>query len=117
MPAKPKRPISQSPEELDANLETFIKTFRDESDRGAVLVAAALLDEVLEKVLRETMSNEPHVKKKCVDPLFAPEAALATFASKMKIARAFGILADWMYEDLEIIRKIRNEFAHSHITV
>jgi mannitol operon repressor len=114
MGTKAKRSPPKSPEDLDASLETFIRTFRNESDRGAVLVASALLDEILETLLRGAMSNEPHIKKRCIDPLFGPEAALATFASKMKIARAFGILADWMYEDLEIIRKIRNEFAHSH---
>jgi DNA-binding MltR family transcriptional regulator len=115
--AKKQRKPPESPEELDANLDAFISTFQNESDRGAVLVATALLDDVLEGLLRCRMSQEPHIKKRCVDPLFMPEAALGTFAAKIKIARAFEILGDWMYEDLEIIRKVRNEFAHSHLRV
>lgn len=101
-------------EELEARLLAFIDTFEKESDRGAVLVATALLEESLECVIRSRISDEPHVVRQCVEPLFLPEAPLASFAAKIKISRALDFISDWMFDDLERIRKLRNQFAHIH---
>ena len=54
-------------------------------------------------------------KKKAavVDPLFAALGPLATFSAKVRIAFSFGLISEWIYHDLEVLRKLRNQFAHT----
>jgi DNA-binding MltR family transcriptional regulator len=40
-------------------------------------------------------------------------APLGTFASRTKLCHAMGLLTDAQFRDLELARKIRNEFAHT----
>lgn len=83
-----------------------------ESDRGAVLVGTAYLENLLEKQLKYHF--DPDSKKtKIVDELFKFESALGTFSSKIKICYCLNLITKDMYSDFEIIRKIRNLCAHS----
>lgn len=40
-------------------------------------------------------------------------APLGTFAARIKLCYALGLLTDAQFKDLELVRKIRNEFAHT----
>lgn len=83
-----------------------------ETDRGCALVAAAYLDEELEKLLRAFFIDD----KKIADALLNNESALGSFSSRIKIGLALGLLSRDIYRELELVRKIRNEFAHvSHV--
>jgi DNA-binding MltR family transcriptional regulator len=44
--------------------------------------------------------------------MFRPDGALGTFASRIKIAYLMGLIDKPTKADLDLIRKIRNEFAH-----
>jgi hypothetical protein len=85
----------------------------DESDRGAVLVGAALLDSALEKLLRAQFVKEPAVVSKVIDPLFADFGAFSNTAIKEKIVEAMGLLHRDTLAQLKQIRKLRNGFAHT----
>jgi len=85
-----------------------------ESDRGCVLVAVPILDECLEKVLRNIFSSEKSVIKKSVNPLFTIFGPLSTFWAKIQLTNALNILPEEVYEDLEVIRDLRNKFAHQY---
>jgi DNA-binding MltR family transcriptional regulator len=76
-------------------------------------VAAAFLDEALEALLLSYMSSE-EAANKSIGELFRPRGALGTFAAKIDLYRAFGWIAQDDYEDLTKIRRLRNDFAHSH---
>ena len=88
-------------EELDAFLDEFGK----ETDRACAVLGAAYLDEILRKSI-ETFFP---VKNKLDDLMNGPLSGLHT---RILVAHCLGIIDDDMCDDLMLIKKIRNEFAH-----
>lgn len=109
-----KRQLPATKEEVEALAEKFFSSLVQESDRGCVLVGAAFIDEGLEILLRSKTLHDTLTVKVCVDPLFAGLGPLRSFWAKTQLCRALDIIDDWMYEDLEKIRNLRNLFAHSY---
>ncbi|WP_240206769.1 DUF4145 domain-containing protein [Vibrio sp. CyArs1] len=85
------------------------KVLKGESDRGAVLIAAAMLELGLEKLL--SMKLLPPTTTK--DPIFDANGALGTFSSKIEMSYRLGVITKKQKEMFNIFRKIRNDFAHS----
>ena len=83
-----------------------IDVARRETDRGAALVGAAMLDEGLRSVL--AMYFEPEVAADLLDG----NAPLSSFAARVKMAYALTIVEPALYADLEVVRGVRNEAAH-----
>jgi DNA-binding MltR family transcriptional regulator len=90
---------------------------QQESDRGLVIIGAAHLEDSLEQLLRDCCLSDADSAKNVVDPLFRVYAPLSTFSSKINVAFAFGIINEKLYKALELIRKLRNDFAHESETV
>ena len=44
--------------------------------------------------------------------MFEPDGALSAFASQIRLAYALGLVSPAIYNDLELIRQIRNKAAH-----
>ncbi len=87
----------------------YLKASNPETDRGRVLVAAAQVDEMLAEILRAFLLRDP-----ATDALFSgPNAALSSFFNKANICRALGLIDSEEFEEISLIRKIRNDFAHS----
>lgn len=86
----------------------FLDEFQKESDRGAVLVGAALLDSRLERILRSHFIQGKHAN----DLLDGANAPLGTFSSRIKCCFSLGLMTAHERQELEIIRSIRNLFAH-----
>ena len=84
----------------------------NESDRGCVLVGAAILESHLESLF-VTVFKLNSIPKKIQASMFDSNGALSGFSSKIKLAYSLGYIKKSVYEDLETVRKIRNEFAHS----
>ena len=74
---------------------------------GAVLDFAESLNEGLLDLLRGHS-----VTGKSADDLFKARGPLATFAARIDAAHAFGLITDSERRDLDLIRQIRNAFAH-----
>jgi DNA-binding MltR family transcriptional regulator len=88
----------------------------NESDRGCVLVGAAMLERSLDNIFKcEFKKNK--VPLKVQSSIFDSNGALSNFSSKVKLAYSLGFIDKPLYEDLESVRKIRNDFAHSTIKV
>jgi len=83
-----------------------------ESDRGAVIVGAALLDSALENYLRDVFTMH-RVSKKNVDAMFDLSGPLSSFSSKSLICYGFRMITKDIFDDLSVIRRLRNRFAHS----
>jgi DNA-binding MltR family transcriptional regulator len=84
-----------------------------ESDRGAVLISVAILEDELTELLRRTAyAKNPALNKELLAALFKPRGALSAFAAKIQTAYVFGFIGDTLYHELETIRTIRNKFAH-----
>lgn len=82
-----------------------------ESDRGCVIFGAALIDESLEHLLRAHFRQAPD-DAKLINSLFRGYAPLATFSAKLQLAYAFGIVSRQLQQMIELVRRLRNEFAH-----
>lgn len=80
---------------------------KDESDRGAVLIGVSYLEYALEKLLRNAMPSPD-------DQLFKGSSApLSSLASKIDVANAFGLISSNIARNLHLLRKVRNQVAHS----
>jgi DNA-binding MltR family transcriptional regulator len=56
-------------------------------------------------------SNAEDIKKD-IDPLFQGYAPLATFSAKIQLTFALGLLPRKTRDKIEVIRRLRNDFAH-----
>lgn len=87
--------------------KTFSKSLRSETDRACAVLAVSLLDSMLEKLLRKKMitiaGNE----------LFQAQGPLSSFSAKIDFSFAFGLIAKDEYDELHLLRRIRNQFAHT----
>jgi mannitol operon repressor len=89
-------------------LGAFLAAFNAESDRGAALVAASMLDERLEEVLRSFLV-EGSASRELLSGFNAP---LGTFSSRISAAFALGLIQENEFNEITLIRKVRNEFGH-----
>lgn len=92
-----------------AELSEFIHEFQNESDRATVLLGAAYLDKLLGKLLNAKIIND---EKVCDELLKNPYSPLGSFHSRILSAYGLGLIHSEEFEDLTIIRRIRNDFAH-----
>ena len=86
-----------------------------ESDRGMALLAASYLEFLLGSLVITKMLVEPSEAQKML--LEGPNAPLATFSSRIDMAYCLGLLNHDQKRDLNLIRKIRNVFAHEFMRV
>jgi len=96
----------ERPEVLE--LADFLHEFNEESDRGMALVAASLLDERLKGII-EAFLLKGKVSSELVNGFNAP---LGTFSARTSAAYALGLIQKNEFDEINLIRKIRNEFSH-----
>jgi DNA-binding MltR family transcriptional regulator len=85
-------------------------------DRSAAIVFASYVETALEIAIRTHFVDDPETNKR----LFSygnGEGFLAGFAAKISMAEALGVFEKRMYQDLSLIKNIRNAFAHSGVEV
>ena len=100
-------PFKEAPPEI-RELAKFSAEYNKESDRGAVLIAASRFDEVL-KVLLFAFLRESNSSTQLLDGFSAP---LGTFSARASACHALGLIEDYEFEEITLIRRIRNEFGH-----
>lgn len=91
-----------------AGFRQLLDELNAESPRGGVMVACATLDDLLAKAIAARLIDDAHVSK-LIDGFNAP---LGTFSSRIIAAFALGVISKIEFDDLQVIRKIRNDFAH-----
>jgi DNA-binding MltR family transcriptional regulator len=100
--------VSEPGPDFDGVLRLY-KELDKESDRGAVLVAGAMLEEALAALLVTHFVANPTA----TDPLFdGPNAPLQSFSAKIDAGYRMGLFSDRFCRDLHVIRRIRNDVAH-----
>ncbi len=65
-------------------------------------------DDVLEMLLRAFLISD----EECVDKLMGIDRPLGTLWSRIRLAYCLGLIGPDTYHDLEVIREVRNLFAH-----
>lgn len=84
--------------------------FKKETDRGAVILAASLFDIQLETLLKDFLIPDHGSDDELFESTTAP---LSSFSAKILMAYRLGLITKRFARDLNLIRKIRNEFAHN----
>jgi DNA-binding MltR family transcriptional regulator len=105
--------LSQTIETLKRENDHFFEACNKESDRGLALVAAEFMDATLERLLLARFASGIKQRPKLIKPLFEGFGPLSTFSARINVSYAIDLLEDWMASDLDLIRRIRNELAHS----
>lgn len=90
------------------DLAAFLEELQQETDRGLPLVGAALIDTLLLETLRSFFC-EDRKSGKLLDDANSP---LGTFSSRTQASYSLGLIDKHEYAEIELIRKVRNEFAH-----
>jgi len=75
------------------------------SDRAAAVLGFALVDAALERFARRILADPS-------DNLFGGSGFLGTASEKVEALFQFGYLPTEIYQDLTLLRRIRNEFSH-----
>jgi len=99
-----------TPPEVDQILESL----RGEKDMSVAIVASALMDAALERLLIKRFKSK---NKELEGRLFQNNGPLSSLNGKILVAHAFGIITSPLAEEMHSIRAIRNTFAHGKLPV
>jgi DNA-binding MltR family transcriptional regulator len=107
--------ITFSGEALE-DLRSFFKRWKEKrsgiqqlSDRGSAIVFTSLVDGLLAELLRDFFVNH----QKTVDKMLDDPGPLSSFGVRIELAFLLGLITSRERRMLNLIRKIRNDFAHS----
>ena len=90
-------------------LMKFLSALNEESERGAVLISLSMLDDQLRQIIHAFLLDQPRTK-----PLLEGfNAPLGTLSARALAAVSLGLISEDEYADLDLLRKVRNEFAHN----
>ena len=87
----------------------FRRALSGETDRGVALFSAAFLESRLDELLRRYFVQ----RDKVADSLLEGTGGLSTFSSRTDLVMLLGLIPESAWRDLHLVRKIRNDFAHS----
>jgi mannitol operon repressor len=102
------KPLNETYPHLKGFVE-FLEDFNKETDRGAALAAAAYIDHLLERTLSSFFIPN-HSSFGLTSDAHAP---LSTFSARSAACHAMGLISEAEFQECELIRKVRNEFAHA----
>jgi DNA-binding MltR family transcriptional regulator len=97
--------------QLFGNLTEYFRLLRKETDRGCAMIVAALLDDKLAQLLRTCMIQDAKYGEE-IASFFRGSEPLGSFSSRIKLAHYLNLISRQVRQDLDIIRKIRNDFGH-----
>ncbi len=96
-------------DEVFGGINMLTKSLDHLDERGLVLSLAAFAEDALGHLLKSFLIPS-EATSQLLEGFNAP---LGTFSSRTKAAFAMGLVTTEQYQDLERLRKIRNEFAHA----
>ena len=89
---------------------TFMQQFMHEPDHVAVIIASSKMDELLGSIIRQRVLPCPEKN----DDLLDSERGLGSFSLRIMMAHRLGTIDASLARALHIIRRIRNDFAHTY---
>ena len=95
---------------LSEQFSALIGNIRKRTHAQYAVIGAAIIEEQLFEMLLTKMRP---LSRKMKERLFDGYGPLSTFSAKIDLSYALQILSKSNYDDLMVVRKIRNEFAHS----
>ncbi len=95
--------------ELLKSIELLQSEISSISDRACAIVCSAYLDDLLESIIFSFLTNASATQNR---QLTSQNGPLSTFSSKIVLAYRLGLISKKEFDDLNLVRKIRNLFAH-----
>lgn len=93
----------------DAKYDALGKEINKQRDRGAAIIAAAVLEDHLLAVIKAKLTTDEKIE----DKMFRGYGPLASFSARIDLGLLLGLYEKDFHKDLHRIREIRNEFAHN----
>jgi DNA-binding MltR family transcriptional regulator len=90
----------------------FFESLESESDRAVPILAFGFIDSEIERLLREAVNQDVHGG---VKQLFGALGPLGSASARINMAHALHWLTTEVVEDLHLLRRIRNRYAHGRI--
>lgn len=100
--------VAKDEVELDS-LNRFMRVVGEQDERAMVLALATFIEDTLGRLLLAYFRN-CKATRELVEGFSAP---LGTLGSRIKVAYAVGLVTEEQFKDMEILRKVRNQFAHN----
>ena len=88
--------------------EEILEEFANSPLRVSVIVSVALMDRMLEELIKKSVVDDPKIVKK----IFDDNKLFDTLYNKISYCYITGIISEELYNDMEIFRSIRNYCAH-----
>lgn len=104
-----KTPVNLHNDPYVDQLNSLFEALHGHDDRSLILTISAFAEDTLELLLLNYL-REPKQAKELVNGFNAP---LGTFSSRIKAAFVLGLMQEDDYKTLQLLRKIRNKFAHN----
>ncbi len=95
--------------EITPQLLEFFVTLGMEGERSSVVLGAERINVALEVLVKGSL----HPSSNKTDTLFTSEGALASFSKKIEMAYRLGLIDLPFKQALDLVRKLRNDFAHA----
>ena len=102
--------LKQHPQTED--LPAMEQEFYGESTRAVILLSSSAVDIALQEAIARLMRSHTDVKA-----LFDFDRPLGSFSAKIRVSFGLRIYDQITYRDLEIVRELRNGFAHSRLAL
>lgn len=90
-------------------ISAFIEEFKSQTDRGAAIVAAAALDDALAHAIQTRFVS---LSNRQTESLFGRMRPLSSFSAKIELGAAIGLYDQNLRGALNMVRDVRNHFAH-----
>src|SRR5688572_1253343 len=91
-----------------AKFNDFMAEFQTETDRGAAVLGASMLDQKLKEVINDFL-----IPCKQTDSIVNTiDGPIGNLGTRSKLAYSLGLISEQEFREIEIVRKIRNVFAH-----
>lgn len=100
--------VAKEEAELDS-LNRFMRLVGMQDERAMVLALATFIEDTLGRLFLAYFRS-CKATRELVEGFNAP---LGTLGSRTKAAYAFGLVTEQQFKDMELLRKIRNQFAHN----
>lgn len=91
------------------DLEEIQREFYGDSDRSCGILHASWTELAIESAIKAILGPNGSIG------LFEYEGPLGSFAAKIKVGKALGLYGTKTHHDLQLIRTVRNEFAHCQL--
>jgi mannitol operon repressor len=93
--------------------EQSLREMHEGSDRVAAILGAALVESELRNLIRIALKDKSDVNALMEDR----SAPLSTFSARTLVGKAFGLFDASLANEMDVIRSVRNDFAHALLSI